>query len=353
VGRAGVRAQRERRGGGGERMSGMSSPGASKPEDETSMNAITASARPATHARTSTRSRLRVPAARTWLAAGQWLVTLLLCAFLIVPVVMSIMAGLTVNYFKGLSSGLTLRWLVEVWTQYHGSVWLSLEVAAATLLITLLTGVPAGYVLARSKTRLSRIIEECLVLPIALPGLASALALLVVYGGFTRFRMSAAFIVVGHVVFTLPFMVRAVAAICASSDLRMLEEGAASLGANFFERFVTIVLPNARPGIVAGALAVLTLSIGEFNLTWMLHTPDTKTLPVGLADTYASLRIEIGSAYTILFFIMTMPLLVAMQWLGVDATGQRGAAKKRGGVSSAEPASMSASTPSPGSITTP
>jgi putative spermidine/putrescine transport system permease protein len=61
----------------------------------------------------------------------------------------------------------------------------------------------------------------------------------------------------------------------------------------------------------------------------MLHTPETKTLPVGLADTYASLRIEIGSAYTILFFIMTMPLLVAMQWLGVDATGQRNARQKK------------------------
>ncbi|CAB3792331.1 hypothetical protein LMG27177_03227 [Paraburkholderia fynbosensis] len=317
-------------------MSSMSRPGASQPDDDTPMNSITASARSVTQPGTRARSRLRAPGARTWLAAGQWLVTLLLCAFLIVPVIMSIMAGLTVNYFKGVSSGLTLRWLIEVWTQYHGSVWLSLEVAAATLVITLLTGVPAGYVLARSRTRLSRIIEEFLVLPIALPGLASALALLVIYGGFTRLRMSAAFIVVGHVVFTLPFMVRAVAAVCASSDLRTLEEGAASLGASFFTRFVTIVLPNARPGIVAGALAVLTLSIGEFNLTWMLHTPETKTLPVGLADTYASLRIEIGSAYTILFFIMTMPLLVAMQWLGVDATGQRGAAAKRGNASAAK-----------------
>nr|WP_238812902.1 ABC transporter permease [Paraburkholderia sp. SG-MS1] len=312
-------------------MSSMSRPGASQPDDNTPMNSITASARPETRSGTASRSRLRAPSARAWLAACQWFVTLLLCAFLIVPVIMSIMAGLTVNYFKGISSGLTLRWLVEVWTQYHGSAWLSLEVAAATLVITLLTGVPAGYVLARSRTRLSRIIEEFLVLPIALPGLASALALLVTYGGFTRFRMSAAFIVVGHVVFTLPFMVRAVAAVCASSNLRTLEEGAASLGASFFTRFTTIVLPNARPGIVAGALAVLTLSIGEFNLTWMLHTPETKTLPVGLADTYASLRIEIGSAYTILFFVMTMPLLVAMQWLGVDATGQRGAAKRGNG----------------------
>lgn len=266
---------------------------------------------------------------RHWLAAGQWAVTLAICAFLIVPVVMSILAGLTVNYFRGVSSGLTLRWLAEVWAQYHDSVFLSLEIALATLAITLATGVPAGYALARSKTRASRIVEELLVLPIALPGLASALALLVLYGGLTAFRTSAAFIVVGHVVFTLPFMVRAVAAVASSADLRTLEEGAASLGATFWQRFVTIVLPNVRPGIVAGALAVLTLSIGEFNLTWMLHTPDTKTLPVGLADTYASLRIESGSAYTILFFIMTMPLLVAMQWLGVDATSQRRAGAKR------------------------
>ena len=269
------------------------------------------------------RRRFSLPATRTWLACVQWLVTLATCAFLIVPVVMSIVAGLTVNYFRGVASGLTLRWLDQVWTDYHTSVFLSLEVAAATLAVTLIAGVPAGYALARSRTRASRLIEELLVMPVALPGLASALALLVVYGGFTALRMSAWFIVIGHVVFTLPFMVRPVAAVCASADLRTLEEGAASLGATFLQRFFTIVVPNARPGIVAGALAVLTLSIGEFNLTWMLHTPDTKTLPVGLADTYASLRIEVGSAYTILFFIMTMPLLVAMQWLGVDAAGGR------------------------------
>ncbi|AJX15197.1 ABC transporter permease [Burkholderia ubonensis] len=275
-----------------------------------------------TRANGAARRAPRVSGARA-IAALQWLVTLLLGAFLIVPVVMSVLAGLTVNYFRGLSSGLTLRWLEQVWQQYHGSVVLSLVVAFATLAIVLAVGVPAGYALARSKGRFARVIEEALVLPVALPGLASALALLVVYGGFTAFRMSLWFIVAGHVVFTLPFMVRAVAAVAAGADLRTLEEGAASLGASFVTRFVTIALPNLRPGIVAGALAVLTLSIGEFNLTWMLHTPDTKTLPVGLADTYASLRLEVGSAYTILFLLMTLPLLVAMQWLGVDPSGTR------------------------------
>jgi putative spermidine/putrescine transport system permease protein len=58
---------------------------------------------------------------------------------------------------------------------------------------------------------------------------------------------------------------------------------------------------------------VTTLSVGEFNLTWMLHAPLTKTLPVGLADAYASMRLEIGSAYTVIFLLMIVPLLVALQ----------------------------------------
>ncbi|CFP57979.1 ABC transporter permease [Bordetella pertussis] len=85
-----------------------------------------------------------------------------------------------------------------------------------------------------------------------------------------------------------------------------------------------MVVPNAAPGIVTGALTVLTLSIGEFNLTWLLHTPLTKTLPVGLADSYASMRLEIASAYTLVFLLMLMPLLVGLQWLA--ARGERNAA---------------------------
>jgi len=119
--------------------------------------------------------------------------------------------------------------------------------------------VPAAYALARSNTRSARFVEELLVLPIVLPGLATALALLSVYGGWSAFRSSMWFIVAGHVVFTLPFMVRSVAAVCAGPNLRTMEEGAASLGASFTQRFLTIVLPNARPGIVAGALAVLNI----------------------------------------------------------------------------------------------
>lgn len=247
-----------------------------------------------------------------WLQLG---FTLLVCAFLIVPVCLSVAAGLTTNHFVGLESGLTLRWVREVWSLYGGTVLLSMKIAFACLVCTLLLGVPAAYVLARSPGRLARAAEELLVMPVAVPGLATALALIVAYGGAGDFRRSWLFILVGHVLFTLPFMVRSVLAVLASIDLRTLEEGAASLGARFHQRFLGVVLPNCRSGILAGSLMVVTLSIGEFNLTWLLHTPLTKTLPVGLADSYASLRIEIGSAYTIVFFAMIIPWLVLLQRL--------------------------------------
>jgi putative spermidine/putrescine transport system permease protein len=248
---------------------------------------------------------------RYWL---QLALTLVVCAFLVVPLIMSILAGVTQNYFIGIRSGVTLRWVGEVWALYSDTVWRSIGIALATLACTLVLGIPAAYALARAQSRWTRWFEELLTLPIAVPGLATALALILLWGQWREFRASWVFILVGHVLFTLPFMVRSVLAVMLAVDLRTLEEAAASLGASFRSRFMSVVLPNVRPGILAGSLMVVTLSMGEFNLTWMLHTPLTKTLPVGLADSYASMRLEIGSAYTLIFLLMIVPLLIGMQW---------------------------------------
>ena len=82
--------------------------------------------------------------------------TLLVCAFLVVPVVMSVLAGVTENFFVGLRSGLTLRWIGEVWNLYSQTVFLSIGIALACLAVTLLLGIPAAYVLARSQNRWTR-----------------------------------------------------------------------------------------------------------------------------------------------------------------------------------------------------
>ncbi len=246
---------------------------------------------------------------------SQLALTLLASAFLVIPVIQSVLAGITANFIFGLKSGLTLRWIVEVWNLYSDTIFRSILIGLTCLAVNLAAGVPAAYVMAKKKSRLTRVMEELLVVPLAIPGLAIALAILIIYGQYTAFRRSWMIILAGHVIFTLPFMIRAVIAVISSMNMSELEEGASSLGAGFWNRFFQIVVPNAMPGILAGSLMVFTLSIGEFNLTWMLHTPLTKTIPVGLADSYASMRLEIGSAYTIIFFFMIIPLLLGMQWI--------------------------------------
>src|SRR5580704_9212728 len=215
-------------------------------------------------------------------------------AFMIVPVIVSLLAGVTENYFVGWRSGFTLRWLTVVWELYQPTVWLSLRIALSCVVVTAAVGLPAAYVLCRHASRATRLLEELLVLPVAVPGLATALALILTYGRWQALRTSWLFILVGHVLFTLPFMTRACLAVLSAIDLDALEEAAATLGAGFARRFLTVVMPNAIPGIVAGALTVLTL-------------------PVGLADSYASMRLEIASAYTLIFLLLLLPLLVGIQ----------------------------------------
>ncbi|WP_243410064.1 ABC transporter permease [Pokkaliibacter plantistimulans] len=264
----------------------------------------------------STSLSVRSAGVMHWRFVLQLIFTLAVCAFMIVPVLMSVLAGLTENYLVGLSSGLTTRWIAEVWGLYADSIWLSIYLALACLGCTLLLGVPAAYGLLKCRKRWAAIIEELLLMPVAIPGLATALALLLAYGQFHGFRGSWLFILVGHVLFTLPFMIRPVLAVMQAIDVVRLEEAASSLGAGAIQRFFTVILPNCTSGILAGALMVITLSVGEFNITWMLHTPLTKTLPVGLADSYASMRLEIGSAYTLIFLLMILPLLTLIQWFG-------------------------------------
>ncbi|MFM9899682.1 MAG: ABC transporter permease [Polaromonas sp.] len=241
--------------------------------------------------------------------------TVLVAVFMLAPMGLSVLAGLVNNYSVGLKSGLTLRWLAQVWEVYGNTVGWSLALALASVAGCLLMGVPCAYALARSRSRWARLFEELLMLPVAVPGLATALALILTYGHLRDFRQSFGFILVGHLVFTLPFMVRTVSAAFQRPELVALDEAARTLGARFAQRFMGVLVPAVLPSIVAGSLMVFTLSVGEFNLTWMLQTPLTRTLPVGLADSYASMRIEVGSAYTLVFLAVILPVLWLMQAL--------------------------------------
>ena len=110
-------------------------------------------------------------------------------------------------------------------------------------------------------------IEELLVMPVAVPGLATALALIVTYGSVGGFRTSWTFILVGHILFTLPFMVRSVLAVMMAVDLRTLEE--AMVGADCFMGLS-----------VAGAVSQkMVKSMAKKPIIFAMANPDPEITP--------------------------------------------------------------------------
>lgn len=267
----------------------------------------------------------------TGVQIAQAVLTGLTLLFLMIPVVQMCFTAFMKNAFRGFKAGFTTEWIEKVLELYGDTIVRSLGIAVAALVLCVVIGVPAAWILVREqRKRWAALMEEALILPLYVPGLAIGLGILLIWGGITSLRQSNLFILCGHVMFCLPFMVRSVMAVLRVEPIDAYEEASATLGASPWTTFLKVVVPVAMPGILAGALMVMTVSLGEFNISWMLQTPDTKTLPVGMADSYASMRLEVGSAYTFLFLVILVPILSLMQalptWLARRAEARRRAA---------------------------
>lgn len=267
----------------------------------------------------------------TGVQIAQAVLTGLTLLFLMIPVVQMCFTAFMKNAFRGFKAGFTTKWIEKVLELYGDTIVRSLGIAVAALVLCVVIGVPAAWILVREqRKRWAALVEEALILPLSVPGLAIGLGILLIWGGITSLRQSNLFILCGHVMFCLPFMVRSVMAVLRVEPIDAYEEASATLGASPWTTFLKVVVPVAMPGILAGALMVMTVSLGEFNISWMLQTPDTKTLPVGMADSYASMRLEVGSAYTFLFLVILVPILSLMQalpaWLARRAEARRRAA---------------------------
>lgn len=142
-----------------------------------------------------------------------------------VPVIQMVITAFTVNAFRGIKSGLTTQWLVKVLELYGDTIVRSLGLALMTLIVCVIVGVPAAWVLVREqRKRWAAFIEEAFILPLSMPGLAVGLGILLIWGGFSYFRQSIFFLLAGHVMFCLPFMVRSVTAVLRVNRFRSMRK---------------------------------------------------------------------------------------------------------------------------------
>lgn len=217
--------------------------------------------------------------------------TIVLLTLLLAPIVMVVAMSFTPSTtLQFPPPGFSLRWYEEVWTLLTGPdaafarLWelllVSLEIAVATALLCVVTGVPASYALVRFRFRGRGLAEELLGLPVVFPTVVLGVSLLMLVS-LTGLDLGIGQIVIAHAIIALPFVMRNCMAAMRGID-PVLQEAAKTLGASDLRAFFEIVLPLAREGIVSGALLAFIISFNEFTLSYFLYTIDVFPLSIWL-----------------------------------------------------------------------
>jgi len=202
------------------------------------------------------------------------------------------------------------RYVLEIWGNTLG---MSLLVVAIVVPLALLIGAPAAYAFRRRPFPGSRTLESLALLPLSVPGIALAVALLVAAGSQPRLSL----LVAGHLAYTIPLVLKTVGNALDTFD-PAVEDAAATLGAGRMETAQRVILPLLGPALVLSALLVFAVSWGEFNVSFLLATPVVQTFPAALYVTYTNNSFPVAAAATILFLAPVVPALILIQALGGD-----------------------------------
>ena len=178
------------------------------------------------------------------------------------------------------------------------SVWLTIELASITTVILLVVGTPLAWWLARSKTWWTEAIATVIALPLVLPPTVLGFYLLVTLGpngpggliaslwGGRTLAFTFEGLVIGSVLYSLPFVVQPIRNAFAAIGDRPLEV-AATLRASPQRAFWTVAVPMARPGFLTAAVLGFAHTVGEFGLVLMIggSIPGrTKVLSIAIFD---------------------------------------------------------------------
>nr|VFJ77478.1 MAG: molybdate transport system permease protein [Candidatus Kentron sp. FM]VFK23997.1 MAG: molybdate transport system permease protein [Candidatus Kentron sp. FM] len=185
------------------------------------------------------------------------------------------------------------------------ALWITLRLAFVSTIILLLLGIPLAWWLARTQSRLRTVVEALVALPLVLPPTVLGFYLLIllapagIIGGLWQtlgigggLAFTFAGLVIGSVIYSLPFVVQPLQNAFTAIGPAPLE-AAATLRAGPLDRFFSIVLPMARPGLVTAATLGFAHTVGEFGVVLMIggNIPgETQVLSIAIYDHVESLE---------------------------------------------------------------
>jgi iron(III) transport system permease protein len=239
---------------------------------------------------------------------GQWRwVALVFCSavvglFLALPVGVLVWWSITADRLTGRTG--------VAWSAAAGSASMAMAAAVVVALVVL----PAALLAWRYPSLLSRWLERLTLLPSALPGIAVALALVFVGARIgAPLYQSLALLLVAYVIRFMPYGLASTRASLDSVSPR-LEEAARSLGRRPVHAFVSVVLPLAHSGVLAGAALVFLSTIKELPATLLLKPIGFETLATEIwKGTSLGAYSEVAPSALLLIAIAT-PLVYALSW---------------------------------------
>ena len=207
-----------------------------------------------------------------------------------------------------------------------GPLWLSVQLAAITMLLLLAISTPLGWWLARSRSRLRPVVQAVVALPIVLPPTVMGFYLLILLGPagaigewwFTLTGSSLTFsfsgLVIASCVYSLPFAVQPIMSAFEAVQQRDLE-AAWTLGANRRDAFFSIALPQSLRGYFNAAILSFAHTLGEFGVVLMVGGSipgETRVISIAIYDQVESLQYAAAHQLSAILLLFAFAVLLAM-----------------------------------------
>jgi putative spermidine/putrescine transport system permease protein len=203
-------------------------------------------------------------------------------AFIYVPlIVIAIYAFNSSNVLEWPPPGLTLDWFSKAFQDHEArsAFVTSLKVGAVATTIALVLGTLASMAVARHRFFGRETVSFLVILPIALPGIVTGVALSDTFTQILGISLSLLTVIIGHATFCIVVVYNNVIARLRRMS-GSIEEASADLGADPWQTFRHITLPNMATALVAGGLLAFALSFDEIIVTLFTIGPGEETLPI-------------------------------------------------------------------------
>lgn len=257
-------------------------------------------------------------------------------AFIYVPlIVLAIYAFNSSNILKWPPPGLTLDWFPKaIENEFAREAFVtSLKAATAATAIAIVLGTLAALAVSRHRFFGRETISFLVVLPIALPGIVTGVALSNTFTQVLGIDLSLFTVVVGHATFCIVVIYNNVVARLRRVSTSF-EEASADLGAHTWQTFRFVTIPNMRSALGAGALLAFGLSFDEIIVTTFTIGAGEETLPIWIfRNLFRPNQLPIVNAVAVIVVLLSIvPVYLAHRLTREEG----GAATARGGAVEAE-----------------